>query len=186
MRRYGGVLEHPASSNAWPSHGLPRPVGPAWDAALDGGWVCEVWQSAYGHPARKRTWLYAFGGVPSALRWERHPGTHQIGKFDIIKPTLSGRLASATPPLFRDALIDIAAKMRLVRHQGSHKTADPNCPDCDDTGRTCGPEDVLLPCQSCDRGAEEAAKDAAEYRALLEKERSMEQVPEEEWDGNYR
>ena len=108
VRRWGGVLEHPTSSNAWAAHGLPRPSRNGWQPGA-GGWVCEVWQSAYGHPARKRTWLYACGLDPAPLNWARMPGTAQIGWFDRIKPSLSKRAASATPPKFRDLLISIAA-----------------------------------------------------------------------------
>jgi hypothetical protein len=107
VRRWGGVLEHPASSNAFAAHGLPRPRGIGWEEGA-GGWVCEVWQSAYGHRARKRTWLYAVGPRPPELDWTRAPGDAQVGWFDRIKPTLSKREASATPPAFRDALLDIA------------------------------------------------------------------------------
>lgn len=35
-------------------------------------------------------------------------GEAQVGWFDRIKPTLSKREASATPPAFRDALLRIA------------------------------------------------------------------------------
>ena len=107
VRRWGGVLEHPASSLAFPAHGIPRPPRVGWTPAA-GGWICEVWQSAYGHLARKRTWLYAAGLEPPELDWTRRPGTHQIGHFDRIKPVLSKRAASATPTSFRDALISIA------------------------------------------------------------------------------
>jgi hypothetical protein len=58
VRVYGGVLEHPAYSLAWPTFDLPYPVPGHWRRSfLDAGWVTEVAQSAYGHPARKRTWL---------------------------------------------------------------------------------------------------------------------------------
>lgn len=68
VRRWGGVLEHPAESRAWPAHGLPRPRRGAW-AEGAGGWVTEVSQRAYGHRARKRTWLYAVGARPADLDW---------------------------------------------------------------------------------------------------------------------
>jgi hypothetical protein len=112
VRQWGGVLEHPAGSNAWPAHGLTRPEGIGWRRCLDGGWVCEVWQSAYGHPARKRTWLYTVSPRPMELDWSRRPGTHQVGWFDRNKPTLSKRGASATPPAFRDVLLAIARGCR--------------------------------------------------------------------------
>ena len=116
VREYCGVLEHPAGSNAWKAHGLtapPREGG--WASArwrVNTEWVCEVWQSAYGHLARKRTWLYYVGTEPRELDWSRTPGSMQIGKFDRIKPTLYGPKASATPPAFRDMLLDLARVSR--------------------------------------------------------------------------
>lgn len=112
VRTYGGVLEHPASTNAWKAHGLPRPCGIGWRSAKPLEWVCEVWQSAYGHKARKRTWLFYVGQRPVGLRWERRPGTHWIGNCDSRagnkKPTLTKREANATPVEFRDALLYLA------------------------------------------------------------------------------
>jgi hypothetical protein len=111
--RCGGVLEHPASSHAWEYHRLPKPSGIGWTHHLVrtgySVWVCEVWQSAYGHAARKRTWLLYSGGQPPAeLDWSRNPGTHQIGWFDRSKPALSKRDALITPPAFADALLALA------------------------------------------------------------------------------
>ena len=108
VRRWGGVLEHPASSRAWAAHGLTAPRGIGWTQAAPGEWVCEVWQSAYGHAARKRTWLFYVGNEPPALDWRREAGTHQVGWFDRTKPTLGKAAASATPPAFRDALLALA------------------------------------------------------------------------------
>ena len=108
VRRYGGVLEHPAGSHAWRLTGAPPPVS-GWNGNGRGEWVCEVWQSAYGHKARKRTWLlYCGKRPPFALRWAREPGTHQIGWFDRKKPTLQKREASATPEPFARELIRLA------------------------------------------------------------------------------
>ena len=111
VREWGGVLEHPASSNAWSAFGLLRPSETGWHRMSAREWVCEVWQSAYGHKARKRTWLfYAGSRVPHALRWERNSGTHQVGWFDRIKPTLSKKEAISTPIEFRDELISLAKR----------------------------------------------------------------------------
>lgn len=113
VRKFGGVLEHPASSNAWGAHGLRRPEGVGWFESAGGEWVCEVWQSAYGHRARKRTWLFCRSDdMPEQPRLERVPGVAQIGRFDVIKPMISGRAASATPPDFRDYLIRLAEGAR--------------------------------------------------------------------------
>jgi len=125
VRKFGGVLEHPAKTRAWAAYGLTKPVGIGWQRCIDGGWVCEVWQSAYGHRAAKATWLYYVGAEPPMeLRWERPPGTHQIGYYDqrgkaANKPTLGKREANATPIEFRDALIALArhAAGALLRDQ---------------------------------------------------------------------
>jgi hypothetical protein len=109
---FGGVVEHPAFTHAWEAHELPRPIGIGWSEHKRHGvpiWVCEVWQSAYGHKARKRTWLLYAGAVaPIELNWERQVGTHQIGWFDRNKPTLSKVQASATPAAFAETLIALA------------------------------------------------------------------------------
>jgi len=113
VRRWGGVLEHPAKSRAWAAYGLDAPRSIGWQRCSDGGWVCEVWQSAYEHRANKATWLYAYGLTPPPLRWDRPVGSHQVGFQDQRgkarnKPTLSKKEANATPLEFRDALINIA------------------------------------------------------------------------------
>lgn len=115
VSRFSGVLEHPAFSDAWKAFGLARPSrGAGWQSAGNGEWVCEVWQSAYGHKARKRTWLFYSGmTAPPELLWDTPDGTHQIGFHDQRgkgrnKPTVSGKAASATPIEFRDALLSIA------------------------------------------------------------------------------
>ncbi len=114
VRKWGGVLEHPADSYAFAAHGLPAPTAIGWQATMSGDWVCEVWQSAYGHMANKRTWLlYSGASLPPSLRWDRPRGTHQIGfqdrrGKDRNKPTIAREMASATPPAFRDILIAMA------------------------------------------------------------------------------
>lgn len=113
VRTWGGILEHPAYSHAWIRNGLPAPRASQWSSG-SGGRVAEVWQSAYGHRARKRTWLFAVGVGPAPLDWSRAPGTAQCGWFDRIKPTLSKRDASATPFPFRDLLLSIARTARLA------------------------------------------------------------------------
>ena len=116
VRRFGGVLEHPAQSRAFAAHGIPAPADIGWQLTIDGGWVCEVWQSAYGHRANKATWLYYYGkNPPFQLRWERPEGTHQIGGASqqgerVNKPTLGKREANATPLEFRDELLRLAMK----------------------------------------------------------------------------
>lgn len=73
VRTNGGVLEHPADSQAWAAFGLaapPRTGG--WIRADEfGGWTCCVDQGFYGHFANKLTWLYAFGCDLPELIWGR-------------------------------------------------------------------------------------------------------------------
>ena len=89
-----------------------RPAFGYWLGANDNEFVTEIWQSSYGHLARKRTWLFYVGPTPPLLTWLRFPGTHQVGWFDRKKPTLGKRAANATPPAFRDALISLARHSR--------------------------------------------------------------------------
>lgn len=75
VRRWGGVLEHPAYTDAWAAFSLPKPPRHGgWVRGLCGGWSAHVEQWHYGHPAKKATWLYAFdvGELPS-LRWGSTP-----------------------------------------------------------------------------------------------------------------
>lgn len=119
VRRWGGVLEHPAYSDAWAAFDLNRPpTGGGWvNADLLGGWTCYVEQARYGHPAKKATWLYAFGVELPAMLWGHVAdrdvkalvswcGNHT--RADEKRPRLGQRAAAASPPLFRDALLSIA------------------------------------------------------------------------------
>lgn len=72
VRRVGGVLEHPAYSDAWKAYGLPHPpTGGEWiEGAQDFEWTCYVEQWRYGHRAKKATWLYYVGLTPPLpMRW---------------------------------------------------------------------------------------------------------------------
>jgi hypothetical protein len=116
VRAYGGVLEHPAFTIAWKTFGLPRPRRIGWAQTECGGWVCEVSQRAYGHPARKLTWLYAHGAVPPELDWSRPEPiawvSFMVNHGQTPLPRLSKKAASATPVAFREALLSIARRVR--------------------------------------------------------------------------
>ncbi len=118
VRRYGGVIEHPAGSLAWRIHGLTAPprIG-GWIAAGDWqGWTCCVEQGHYGHRARKATWLYAVGTDLPELMWGKseasikpRPGRDPIREKRIgAVQRMSRKQRRATPPAFRDLLISIA------------------------------------------------------------------------------
>jgi hypothetical protein len=113
--RYGGVLEHPAGSHAFQHQALPYPMVPGrWELVADDVWVCEVWQHAYGHGARKATWLlYCGRRPPFELNWERNSATitHHCGhdaNWRTNKIRLEKRHASATPRAFAEELIRLA------------------------------------------------------------------------------
>ncbi len=70
VRRFGGVLEHPAHSQAWDAFDLPTPATWGWASSIgDEGWSCEIEQGHYGHELRKPTWLYCVGADPPGMRW---------------------------------------------------------------------------------------------------------------------
>jgi len=114
VRRFGGVLEHPAESRAFRFHRIPEPTARGWQLTLDGDWVTEVDQAAYGHRAKKRTWLLYRGAPPPELDWRSVRGSHQIGRFGKNQlPQLPDVERAASPPLFRDLLIGIARAARM-------------------------------------------------------------------------
>lgn len=114
VRKFGGVLEHPAFSYAWPAFKLPTPVRGGWmQSTTDAGWVAEVSQAAYGHRARKLTWLYYVGAAPPpSLNWSRPSPTAQVSfcanHGNSALPRIAKKAASATPEAFRDLLLSMA------------------------------------------------------------------------------
>lgn len=117
LRRCGGVLEHPANSAAWDLFGLVKPICTGTWLRFKDLWTCEVWQSSYGHKARKKTWLlYAGYSAPFNMRSAQVAGTHQIGldQREVQKPVLRGKDASATPLEFALELIRLAKHSRSI------------------------------------------------------------------------
>lgn len=124
VRRYGGVLEHPWQSHAWPHFDLnipPRTGG--WVRADNYGWTCCVEQGRYGHYARKPTLLYVVG--PSALpELDWGVSTAQldpelVARLGLERAKRRGELGGRgggrdsaprihTPEPFRDLLLSIA------------------------------------------------------------------------------
>ncbi len=118
VRAFGGVLEHPAHSRLWPYANLPRP-GELPDA--HGGFALQVDQCAWGHVARKVTWLYIVGvdraaatagvlegGTPThVVEHTRHEGARRSG----LK-LCSHQQRRRTPPAFARWLVDLAASAR--------------------------------------------------------------------------
>ena len=119
VREFGGVLEHPAYSDAWGKFALPIPSRHGgWQRGICGGWAAHVEQGRYGHPAKKATWLYAYGvGELPSLRFGFNPdqkskalvswcGNHISS--DEKRPRVGKAAAARTPLEFREVLLSIA------------------------------------------------------------------------------
>ncbi len=146
VRRFGGVLEHPAHSHAWAHFNLNRPPAEGgWvPADFEGGWTCHVEQGFYGHMSRKATWLYARAIDLPELRWGRgeqrlHPvalarhgyaKARRIGMMAMVGGKDKTKIRNATPLEFRDLLLSIACNNSLlyepvgVRHITNVETGD--------------------------------------------------------------
>lgn len=130
VRKWGGVLEHPAYSDAWAKFDLPKPPRHGgWVRGLCGGWATHVEQGRYGHVAKKATWLYAFGvSFLPPLAWGFNPdqkstalvswcGNH-VGSGE-RRPRVGKAAAAATPLAFRTLLLSIARSARPARTEAA-------------------------------------------------------------------
>lgn len=126
VRTWGGVLEHPAYSDAWAAHGLAAPPRSGGWVPADflGGWTCHVEQGRYGHVAKKATWLLAYHCELPSLLWGSDPdqtsqalvswcGNHVSSGER--RPRVGKARASATPEAFKQVLISIARSVE-IRH----------------------------------------------------------------------
>lgn len=127
VRKYGGVLEHPAFSKLWEACDMPKP------GQMDefGGWTLDIYQSDWGHKAQKRTWLYIVGASPIMLpeipialgeathivasSGRRKDGSRlrsgEIGRRGgRRRPELSKADRERTPPRFAQWLVQLAAR----------------------------------------------------------------------------
>lgn len=118
VHTFGGILEHPAYSDAFKAFGLPRPtVREGWTLDTHGGASCYVEQGRYGLPVKKATWLYAYGVTLPELRWgftAPNRGTLEREGDTRARPAHLG-LTSTTPPTFRDTLIATARSAYALR-----------------------------------------------------------------------
>jgi hypothetical protein len=125
VTRWGGVLEHPANSKLFDFASLPKPGDPP-DSY--GGYTVEVEQCAWGHVARKRTWLYLVGVPREALEsgGECHV-THWIaggrnpnrkGQGGFRPPGIKACSATQrrrTPKAFAEYLVRLARSTRRAK-----------------------------------------------------------------------
>lgn len=120
VRTFGGVIEHPEASHAWPWFGLWRPSrGGGWTPVDKyGGRSCCVEQGHYGHRARKATWLYVVGGDAPSLTWGPATGCIRIddgahsaterASHDVRRQRITSAEVARTPEPFRELLLNIA------------------------------------------------------------------------------
>jgi hypothetical protein len=124
VRCWGGVIEHPWQSHAWPHFNLntpPRTGG--WIAAdFHGGWTCCVEQGRYGHYARKPTLLLAYDCDLPELDWGHSAARLDpavVARMGLKRAKRLGEVGGRgggtnstprihTPPAFRDLLLGIA------------------------------------------------------------------------------
>ena len=96
VRRFGGILEHPAHSLLWREARLP------WPGELPDAWGCRsahVEQGWWGHPAPKPTWLYFVGVELPPFPRERPAATGRV-------ECMSRTTRHLTPPAFARWLAD--------------------------------------------------------------------------------
>lgn len=115
VRKWGGVIEHPAESTLWAHCGLPTP-GRAPDAF--GGWTAEIRQCDWGHKAEKLTWLYIVGCHPDDLP----PCPPRGEPTGVIKPQrgvprtlkiVTKAEREHTPPALARWLVDVAMRCKV-------------------------------------------------------------------------
>lgn len=114
VRKFGGVLEHPAYSTLWPVVGAPKPG----EVDSFGGYTLQVNQTRWGHPCMKPTWIYMCrldrSDVP-ALPPEQE-ATHcmvRLKRNSHELPELPKRHRHITPPLFAEWLVECAKRVQL-------------------------------------------------------------------------
>lgn len=127
VRTHGGVLEHPAHSRAWRAFDLPAPTPMAWQQGLCGGWSTEIDQASFGHVARKRTWLYAYGLTPPRVGslpivptrrrvrvYRKRNADGSWSRMDAHAPTseITHAAAEHTPPEFATWLVELARRTK--------------------------------------------------------------------------
>lgn len=125
VRKWGGVIEHPAATRAWRRYGLAKPrVHYITPRDLSGGFSFFVNQSQYGHLSQKPSWIYVCGYrgdfeedfyVPQGKKRVQYG----IG-CDHDHIPLPGKFKKKTPELFADLLVSIAKRCTFYRDHWSY------------------------------------------------------------------
>jgi hypothetical protein len=123
VRRWGGVLEHPAFSTLWADQQLPSPG--VFDAV--GGWTLPVLQQWWGHRAAKATWFYIVGVAPSeipSIPYVMGEATHVVAssrnrqKLRMV-PEISKAEREHTPPALAEWLVELARRARVAERMAA-------------------------------------------------------------------
>ena len=138
VRKWGGILEHPWQSHAWPHFNLevPKRTGGWIKADECGGYTCCVEQGRYGHYARKPTLLYAVGTDLPELDWgksEMRLDPSVVERMGLNRAKRLGEVAAKgggtnstprihTPKAFQDLLINIVKTTRNRNNNGKENT----------------------------------------------------------------
>ena len=144
VRTFGGVIEHPEASHAWAWFGLRPPPRGGWGPADDyGGATCQVEQGHYGHRARKKTWLLAYGCDLPDLVWGPSKGERLDEGFhskeeralarargQMPRPRLNTQERLATPVEFRNVLLDLVRTHPAARRRALESASRPNVKKC--------------------------------------------------------
>lgn len=117
VRRFGGVLEHPANSKLWPACGLPV----ACQRDEFGGWTLPIHQHWWGHRAEKKTRLYIVGVDPAdipPIPMRLGQATHVIGDVGRSgfgnRPEITKAEREHTPPELAAWLVELARRCRVM------------------------------------------------------------------------
>lgn len=130
VRRWGGVIEHPWGSHAWPFFGLaiPPKTGGWIEADTFGGRTCCVEQGRYGHYSRKPTLLLTYRTILPDLDWgisEAKLDPKLVQRIGLKRAIRRGEVCSRgggvdspirinTPEPFKQLLISLARSVNKV------------------------------------------------------------------------
>lgn len=110
VRKWSGVLEHPAHSKLWKEENLPMPGKKDRQ-----GFTVAIPQFWFGHPGQKDTWLYICGcewrklpNVP--MRFGYPENVFAGGSRKYVLGSRHGGIRSATPPAFARWLVETAER----------------------------------------------------------------------------
>lgn len=113
VRKWGGVLEHPAGSTLWDATGLPKPgQRDQW-----GGWTLAAPQKWWGHKAEKASWFYVVGCAPGEIP----PLPYVMGEAAYVvqsrkrtdyRPHITKAEREHTPPALAEWLVELARRCK--------------------------------------------------------------------------